>query len=314
MWISWSLLRNSILDQNSAKFRRLKCLMIQSIAGSRRTNSPRKLSGGTLNLWLIWKQAIWSSTTLFSTNHIHGKSENLFGQKPVFGKTSSHRERNQFDQHALDERRENRSGRLSGIRSWPRRENQERSFSGNAGFCRKKRLFSRLRAQDSWYSSIDNLKNVRKKKWSWIAGLKSNRLVSLIQGAYLPVSDLDWTKKLVHRVWLKAYGFVLVSRIVFPNGDIAYIATNDLSLGNLETIKSHSDYRWKIEEFHRGIKQCCGIERCYSTLERSQRNHILCAFLAFLKLELERIQNNVSWYEQKLSISRITTADYLANA
>lgn len=167
---------------------------------------------------------------------------------------------------------------------------------------------------DSWYSSIDNLKNISKKKWKWIAALKSNRLVSLVKGTYLPVSDLDWTKKLVRKVWLKAYGFVLVSKIVFPNGDITYIATNDLSLDDPETMESHSAHRWKIENFHRGIKQCCGIERCYSTLERSQRNHILCAFLAFLKLEWERIQKGVSWYEQKWSITRMATADYLANA
>lgn len=167
---------------------------------------------------------------------------------------------------------------------------------------------------DSWYSSIDNLKNINKKGWKWIAALKSNRLVSLIQGTYLPVSDLDWTSKQVHKVWLKAYGWVLVSKIVFENEDITYIATNDLSLDNPETLRSHNDHRWKIETFHRGIKQCCGIERCYSTLERSQRNHILCAFLAFLKLELERIQSGISWYEQKWSISRMATAHYLANA
>lgn len=167
---------------------------------------------------------------------------------------------------------------------------------------------------DSWYSSIENLKNINKKKWKWIAALKCNRLVSLTQGIYLPVSDLDWTSKQVHKVWLKAYGFVLVSKIVFENEDITYIATNDLSLTDAETIKSHSNHRWKIENFHRGIKQCCGVERCYSVLERSQRNHILCAFLAFLKLEAERIQKNISWYEQKWSISRMATVNYLANA
>jgi putative transposase len=167
---------------------------------------------------------------------------------------------------------------------------------------------------DSWYSSIDNLKNIDKKNWKFIAALKSNRLVSLNQGTYLHVSELDWTKKLVRKVWLKAFGWVLVSKIVFTNGDITYVATNDLSLVNPETIRSHNDHRWKIETFHRGIKQCCGIERCYSTLERSQRNHILCAFLAFLKLEVERIQNGISWYEQKWSITRVATTNYLANA
>lgn len=181
-------------------------------------------------------------------------------------------------------------------------------------FAEKRGFSPNYVLMDSWYSSIDNLKNIEGKKWKWIAALKSNRLVSLNQGTYLSVRDLDWTKKIVRKVWLKAYGFVLVSKIVFPNGDITYIATNDLSLVNPETIESHSAHRWKIENFHRGIKQCCGIERCYSTLERSQRNHILCAFLAFLKLEWERIQKGVSWYEQKWSITRMATANYLANA
>ena len=136
--------------------------------------------------------------------------------------------------------------------------------------------------------------------------------MSVKKGEYVRVENLDWASKQVHRVWLKAYGFIVVSKIVAPNGDIAYIATNDLSLEDAETIKNHFAHRWTIETFHRGIKQCCGIERCYSTLERSQRNHILCAFLAFLKLEWERIQNAISWYEQKWNIPRRAVTAYLA--
>jgi SRSO17 transposase len=181
-------------------------------------------------------------------------------------------------------------------------------------YAEKRGFLPKYVLMDSWYSSIDNLKAIDRKDWKWIAGLKSNRLVSLKQGTYLPVSDLDWTSKQVHKVWLKAYGFVLVSKIVFTNGDITYLATNDLSLKSLKTIRSHNDHRWKIETFHRGIKQCCGIEKCYSTKERSQRNHILCAFLAFLKLEIRRIEDGVSWYEQKLSIVRRSSTLYLFNA
>ena len=164
---------------------------------------------------------------------------------------------------------------------------------------------------DSWYTSVDNLKAVDSKDWEWIGELKSNRLVSLEKGIYVPVSDLDWTEAPVRKVWLKAYGFILVSKMVTPKGDIAYIATNDLSLMDKETLKAHFDNRWTIETFHRGLKQCTGIERCYAVKERSQRNHILCAFLAFLKLEWERIRNAVSWYEQKAMITRKAIAIYL---
>lgn len=167
---------------------------------------------------------------------------------------------------------------------------------------------------DAWFTSIGNLKAITQHGWKWIGEIKSNRLVSMKKNQYVPVKNLDWTNKIVHKVWLKAYGWIVVSKIVAPNGDIAYIATNDLSLEDRETIKNHFACRWTIETFHRGIKQCTGIERCYSTQERSQRNHILCAFLAFLKLEWERIQNSISWYEQKWGITRGAVSNYLANA
>lgn len=167
---------------------------------------------------------------------------------------------------------------------------------------------------DSWFTSIGNLKLIENFGWKWIGGLKCNRLVSEEQGIYARVEHLDWTSKQVRKVWLKAYGFVQVSKIVATNGDVAYVASNDMSLDTYESIKTGSDFRWDIETFHRGIKQCCGIERCYSTLERSQRNHILCAFLAFLKLECKRVQNSISWYEQKWDIPRGAVRSYLANA
>lgn len=167
---------------------------------------------------------------------------------------------------------------------------------------------------DSWYSSIENLKAITKKEWKWIAELKSNRQVSVVQGAYHAVKDLDWTSTQVQKVWLKEYGFVQVAEIDRENGDIVYLATNDLALVDAFSIKDHSDCRWNIEEFHRGIKQFCGIEHCYSQREQSQLNHILCSFLAFLKLEIRRIKEGISWFEQKLSITRGAITAYLSNA
>lgn len=164
---------------------------------------------------------------------------------------------------------------------------------------------------DAWYTSVDNLKAIARQGWKWVGELKANRLVSVKQGEYVHASDLEWTATPVHKVWLKAYGFVLVSKTVTSNGDVAYIATNDLSLTTPETVKDHYAYRWTIETFHRGIKQCCGIERCYSVKQRSQRNHILCAFLAFLQLEWQRLHTAISWYDYKWSIVRPSVTAYL---
>jgi hypothetical protein len=92
---------------------------------------------------------------------------------------------------------------------------------------------------DAWFTSKGNLKAIAHFDWFWIGEIKRNRLVSLKKNEYLRVERLDWTSKQVHKVWLKAYGFIVVSKIVATNGGIACIATNDLSLGDRETIKNH---------------------------------------------------------------------------
>lgn len=158
---------------------------------------------------------------------------------------------------------------------------------------------------DSWYSSLMNMKHITALGWKFIMGLKENRLVNETQGHYVPVSALDWTSKQVRKVWLKGFGFVMVAQIVFRNGDIRYLCTNDLSLTQYDTLAQHSKKRWTIEEFHRGIKQTTGIEKCYSVQKRSQLTHIFACFVAFVKLEFQRLKTGVSWYEQKAQQVRL---------
>ena len=157
---------------------------------------------------------------------------------------------------------------------------------------------------DAWYGSVMNLKKIRSLGWKFIIGMKENRIVNVTQGTNISVADLDWKNKRLHKVWLRDFGFVLVARIIFKNGDTRYIATNDLSLTRYDDLSAESKQRWTIEEFHRGIKQTTGIERCYSIKKRSQLTHIFSCFIAFLRLEFERIRSGVSWYEQKARMVR----------
>lgn len=181
----------------------------------------------------------------------------------------------------------------------------------------KQRGFSPIYVlMDSWYSSVENMKLIsRKLNWNFICNLKSNRKVSVCQGSYISIADLKLTKKQVRKVWLKEYGYILVCKTVDTTGGVTYLATNDLTLENYDNFTAHFNHRWKIEEFHRGIKQTTGIEKCYSIQASSQKNHIFSAFTAFIKLETRRLKEHISWYEQKANINRITTMNYLkANA
>lgn len=182
----------------------------------------------------------------------------------------------------------------------------------NRDFCPIYVLF------DTWYASVDNLKFITKKdklNWHFICSLAFNRQVSVVKNEYIAIADLGLTDKQVKRVWLKEYGFVLVCKTVDKKGDDTYMATSDLSLTDYDEFISHYDQRWQVEEFHRGIKQTTGIEKCYSIKSQSQKTHIFASFNAFLKLEKSRIKSNISWYEQKALISRTAAMGYLwANA
>lgn len=179
----------------------------------------------------------------------------------------------------------------------------------------KKRGFSpKYVLMDAWYGSIENLKHIRKLDWHFMTNLKSNRQVSIAKNVYVAVSDLDFADEQAKKVWLKEYGYVLVRRIVATNGDTTHVATSDLSLTGRSSFLDHWQHRWNIEEFHRGIKQTTGIEKCYSTKASSQKTHIFASFAAFIKLEVRRLRDKISWYEQKASISRSATTFYLANA
>jgi putative transposase len=167
---------------------------------------------------------------------------------------------------------------------------------------------------DSWYTAIKNLKLIRSLGWHWLARMKSNRLVnpSGEKGGNVPISDVEISKKEGRVVHLKAYGSVKLFQFVSKNGDVEYYATDDLEMEEKEC-EDLSDKGWGIEVYHRGIKQCCGVERSQVRDAIKQLSHISLSLRAFLRLERERIRNGVSWYESKTSIIRGAISSYLAS-
>lgn len=164
---------------------------------------------------------------------------------------------------------------------------------------------------DTWYTSLDNLKHIDSFSWKWIAPLQKNRIVSIAPKQYYHLEELVIPEGglVVH---LKAYGFIKVFKKVSPNGDAEYRGTNDLNLSKLDVERIYAK-RWKIEEYHRGLKQETGIAKCQARKERSQRNHIWSSIHAFLILELHRMETNISWQEAKISIIREAIHHYLLN-
>jgi len=164
---------------------------------------------------------------------------------------------------------------------------------------------------DSWYSSLENLKRVRDYGWRWLTQLKSNRLVNPDGEGNRPISEVEISEQgtVVH---LKGYGFVKVFLIVAPNGDREYWGTNDLEMDELTRLK-FAEQMWAVESYHRGLKQCCGVERAQVRAGRAQQNHIGLAIRAFLRLEYHRLLTGISWFESKFGIVREAMRSYLAH-
>jgi putative transposase len=165
-------------------------------------------------------------------------------------------------------------------------------------------------AFDSWYSGLENLKAIRGLGWRWLTRLKANRNVNLDRQGLKPVSRTAIAAggTVVH---LEGYGLIRVFKIVSRDGDIEYWATNDLAMDDLERLRL-AEWCWAIEDYHRGLKQCCGVERAQVRAARAQRNHIGLAIRAFLRLEHHFFTTGVSWYEAKARIIRGAVRAYIA--
>lgn len=163
---------------------------------------------------------------------------------------------------------------------------------------------------DSWYSGLDNLKLVRSLGWRFLTRLKSNRRVNPDRSGLVAVRELSVPEEgqIVH---VQGFGLVRLFQTVAPNGDVEHWATNDLHL-NKATRQELETAAWGIESYHRGLKQCCGVERAQVRSARAQRNHLRLCLQAFLRLEAHRLQTGRSWYEAKTAIIREAVRHYLA--
>src|SRR5262245_18099609 len=163
---------------------------------------------------------------------------------------------------------------------------------------------------DQRFAGLEKLNAIRALGWTWLTQLKSNRLVNPDGSGSVPVSLAGVTPagRVVH---LQGYGRVKVFAIAARDGGIEYWATNDLEMSELTRLEL-AERVWAVEEYHRGLKQYCGVERCQARGHTAQRNHVGLAIRALLRLEWHRYSTGVSWAEAKARIIRPAVRDYVA--
>jgi hypothetical protein len=163
---------------------------------------------------------------------------------------------------------------------------------------------------DAWYSGQENLKAVRGCGWTFLTRVAWNRRVNPDRAGNRPIGRCAIAAggTVVH---LEGFGLVKAFRIAARNGGTEHWITNDLSMDEATRL-GYAERAWGIEEYHRGLKQCTGADRCQVRMSRAQRVHIGCAIRAFVRLEWHRFTTGVSWFEAKLRITRDAVRAYLA--
>lgn len=137
--------------------------------------------------------------------------------------------------------------------------------------------------------------------------LKVNRLVDDTGGVdkCKRIDQLAWSElEQHHGKLIKVRGFpkdkkVKLFRVTVSTNRTDFVATNDLTQNSTDDTQKVCAVRWKIEEFHRELKQLTGIEACQCRKARIQRNHIACALLVWCRLKTIAYQTQQTIYQIK---------------
>jgi hypothetical protein len=165
---------------------------------------------------------------------------------------------------------------------------------------------------DNWFGSKANMTFIHDTlKKSFIFGIKSNRCVATTwqdveSGQFQQVNSLDWNDGACNTVYLKNIAFpVKLLKKVFTNEDgstgTLYLVTNDLTI-DADRMYEVYQKRWRIEEFHKSIKQNASLSKSPTKIIRTQSNHLFASMIAFCKLELLKVKTSMNHFaiRQKL--------------
>jgi hypothetical protein len=141
---------------------------------------------------------------------------------------------------------------------------------------------------DSWYSSVDNLKTVKNHGLDLLFALENNRLVSIEKKQWVQVQKLEIPDEGLE-VWLRDFGRVKLFRTWLkdePRHYVVHLAdVTQLSNFSRKSFCEVHDQHWKIEQYHRVIKQVCNIEHFQVRGKIPILNHIFAALCGYVHLQ-----------------------------
>ncbi|HSX80362.1 MAG TPA: transposase [Candidatus Saccharimonadia bacterium] len=160
---------------------------------------------------------------------------------------------------------------------------------------------------DTWYATKDFMLFIASFSQIYSCPLQANRQVddSGSQQPYRRVETRAWNAQdLAHGKRIKIKGFPKdhkghLFRVAVSTHRTDFVVTNDLTQDSPEATQEACGFRWKIAQWHREGKQVTGLERCQCRKARTQRHHIGCAFLVWVRLKELATQTGRTIYQLK---------------
>ena len=173
---------------------------------------------------------------------------------------------------------------------------------------------------DIWFSASETLNFiVEEVKKHFVSAVKSNRLVALSkedrrEGKFISMSDIEYSEQEPVRVWVKGLNFpVLAHKQIFTNKDgsqgILYLICSDLDCDK-DAIETIYKKRWKVEVYHKTLKQNANMSKSPTKRVRTQANHIFMSIYATFKLECLSAKKKLNHFalKQKLLVNATRSA------
>lgn len=165
---------------------------------------------------------------------------------------------------------------------------------------------------DNWFGSKANMVHIHKGLHkSFIIGIKSNRTLALSEndaknGRYQQAKALELQEDVAHTVWLKGLDFpVRLLKKIFKNENgstgILYLVSNDMH-SCAERLYEVYQKRWRIEEYHKSIKQNASLTKSPTRTVKTQCNHIYASIIAYCKLEMLKIKTQLNHFAIKYKL------------
>ncbi|KAB2902713.1 MAG: transposase [Anaerolineae bacterium] len=173
---------------------------------------------------------------------------------------------------------------------------------------------------DVWFASAENMLFVKHDlKRDFVMPLKTNRKVARSLedkqvGRYVRVDSLEIEAGRVMTIYVEGVDFPLVLvKQVFTNEDgslgILYLVTSDLNL-TFDQITTLYGKRWKVEPYHKSLKQNAALSKSPTKTVTTQSNHVFASLCAYIKLEMLMVSTHTNHFalKSRLYLRAVRTA------